>query len=101
MPLIIGACLALSSTAIVIEVLSSQGRLNTSAGRASFAILLAQDLAVVPLLLFISILGTGESGSVAGTLCWRWPTPPSRSASSSSSAACCCGRCSAWSPPPA
>ena len=64
--LILGACLALSSTAIVVEVLSSQGRLNTSAGRASFAILLAQDLAVAPLLLFISIFGAGEAGSVVG-----------------------------------
>ncbi len=67
-PLIVGACLALSSTAIVIEVLSRQGRLNTSAGRAAFAVLLAQDLAVAPLLLFISILGANESGSIAGTL---------------------------------
>ena len=80
-PLIVGACLALSSTAIVIDVLSRQGRLNTSAGRASFAILLAQDLAVAPLLLFISIFGAGDSGSVAGdSRCWRSPTPPSRSA---------------------
>ena len=67
-PLIVGACLALSSTAIVIDVLSRQGRLNTSAGRASFAILLAQDLAVAPLLLFISIFGAGDSVSVGGTL---------------------------------
>ena len=66
--LILGACLALSSTAIVVEVLSRQGRLNTHAGRASFATLLAQDLAVVPLLLFISIFGTGEAGSVVATL---------------------------------
>src|SRR5438093_1743379 len=66
--LILGACLALSSTAIVVEVLSRQGRLNTTAGRASFAILLAQDLAVAPLLLFISIFGAGESGSVAAAL---------------------------------
>ncbi|MBT1509708.1 cation:proton antiporter [Bradyrhizobium sp. SRL28] len=65
---IIGACLALSSTAIVVEMLSRQGRLNTSAGRASFATLLAQDLAVAPLLLFISIYGAGESGSVVATL---------------------------------
>ena len=34
-PLIVGACLALSSTAIVVDVLSRQRRLNTSAGRAS------------------------------------------------------------------
>jgi monovalent cation:H+ antiporter-2, CPA2 family len=66
--LILGACLALSSTAIVIEILSRQKRLNTSAGRASFAVLLAQDLAVAPLLLFISIFGAGDSGSVIATL---------------------------------
>ncbi|KRR01928.1 potassium transporter TrkA [Bradyrhizobium jicamae] len=66
--LILGVCLALSSTAIVVEILSRQKRLNTSAGRASFAVLLAQDLAVVPLLLFITIFGAGDSGSVIATL---------------------------------
>ena len=62
--IILGTGLALSSTAIVIEVLSSQRRLATAAGRASFAVLLAQDLAVVPILLFISILGSETGGSV-------------------------------------
>ncbi|MEH2532197.1 CPA2 family monovalent cation:H+ antiporter-2 [Bradyrhizobium sp. AZCC 1588] len=66
--LILGACLALSSTAIVVEILSRQRRLSTSAGRASFATLLAQDLAVAPLLLFISIFGASESGSIVATL---------------------------------
>ncbi len=60
---VLGACLALSSTAIVIEVLSNQRRLTTAAGRASFSVLLAQDLAVVPILLTISILGRGEGSS--------------------------------------
>ena len=53
---ILGACLALSSTAIGIELLSTQGRLHSGAGRASFAILLAQDIAVVPLLLLVAVL---------------------------------------------
>ena len=66
--LILGACLALSSTAIVLELLSRQRRLNTSAGRASFATLLAQDLAVAPILLFISISGISENGSVLTSL---------------------------------
>lgn len=66
--IIIGACLALSSTAIVIEVLSNQGRLATIAGRASFAVLLAQDLAVIPILLFVSILGAGASSSIMMSL---------------------------------
>jgi CPA2 family monovalent cation:H+ antiporter-2 len=61
--LIIGLSLALSSTAIVLEMLSRQGRLMTSTGRTCFAILLAQDLAVVPLLLLVSILGGRSSGS--------------------------------------
>jgi CPA2 family monovalent cation:H+ antiporter-2 len=63
---IIGACLALSSTAIVIEVLSNQRRLSTAAGRASFSILLAQDLAVIPILLFVSILASGGGSVLTG-----------------------------------
>src|SRR5262245_42257858 len=66
--IIIGTSLALSSTAIVLELLSNQARLNTTAGRASFSVLLAQDLAVIPLLLFISVIATGSSPSVAGGL---------------------------------
>ena len=62
--MILGASLSLSSTAIVLELLSTQGRLTTSAGRASFSILLAQDLAVVPILLFVSALGAKSGGSV-------------------------------------
>jgi CPA2 family monovalent cation:H+ antiporter-2 len=65
---ILGLCLALSSTAIVIDLLAGQDRLATTAGRASFAVLLAQDLAVVPILLFVSIVGTRTDGSVVTTL---------------------------------
>lgn len=65
---IIGACLALSSTAIVIGVLSNQRRLTTVSGRASFSVLLFQDLAVIPILLFISILGMRTGGSVVAGL---------------------------------
>lgn len=61
---ILGASLALSSTAIVLELLSAEGRLTTTAGRASFSVLLAQDLAVVPILVLISVLGAGSGGSV-------------------------------------
>ena len=62
--IIIGGCLALSSTAIVVEVLAGQKRLATATGRTSLAILLAQDLAVVPLLLFLFILSTRTGASV-------------------------------------
>jgi CPA2 family monovalent cation:H+ antiporter-2 len=61
---VIGACLALSSTAIVLELLSAQSRLSTTAGRTSFAVLLAQDMAVVPILLMVGILGASAGGSV-------------------------------------
>jgi CPA2 family monovalent cation:H+ antiporter-2 len=65
---IIGFSLALSSTAVVIEVLSRNGRLSTTTGRTSFAILLMQDLAVVPLLFLVSILGPEHEGSLIGGL---------------------------------
>jgi CPA2 family monovalent cation:H+ antiporter-2 len=63
---VIGSCLALSSTAIVIEVLSNQRRLSTTTGRTSFSVLLAQDIAVVPILLLVSILGNGANGTLLG-----------------------------------
>jgi len=65
---LIGLSLALSSTAIVIEVLSRKNRLNTTTGRTSFAILLLQDLAVVPLLFLVTILGPENQGSLLGGL---------------------------------
>jgi CPA2 family monovalent cation:H+ antiporter-2 len=66
--IILGASLSLSSTAIVLELLSSQERLTTTVGRASFAVLLAQDLAVIPILMFVSLLGAGPGGSVLASL---------------------------------
>lgn len=62
---IIGASLALSSTAIVVELLSQQRRFTTATGRVSFAILLLQDLAVMPLLFLVVILGEGQQGPLA------------------------------------
>jgi CPA2 family monovalent cation:H+ antiporter-2 len=62
---ILGMCLALSSTAIVLELLANQGRLATATGRASFSVLLAQDLAVILILVFISVCAAGNGASVA------------------------------------
>src|SRR5260370_17230316 len=45
------------------ELLSGQRRMMSTTGRTSFAILLAQDLAVVPLLFLISALGGLAEGS--------------------------------------
>jgi monovalent cation:H+ antiporter-2, CPA2 family len=66
--IMLGASLSLSSTAIVLEILSSQERLTTSVGRASFSVLLAQDLAVIPMLLFVSILVAQSGRSVYASL---------------------------------
>ncbi len=66
--LIVGMTLSLSSTAIVLEVLSNQGRLASTTGRASFSVLLAQDIAVIPVLMFISIMGANAGGSVLESL---------------------------------
>jgi len=57
---ILGAALSMSSTSIVIPVLAERKRLNSAAGRASFAVLLFQDLAVAPLLFMTAMLGRGE-----------------------------------------
>jgi monovalent cation:H+ antiporter-2, CPA2 family len=66
--IILGASLSLSSTAIVLELLSHQERLTSTVGRAGFSILLAQDLAVIPLLIFITLMGGETHGSVAESI---------------------------------
>lgn len=55
--IVLGACLALSSTAIVMQVLIEQRRVATVLGRSTFAVLLLQDLAVVPILFVVGVLG--------------------------------------------
>jgi monovalent cation:proton antiporter-2 (CPA2) family protein len=57
---IIGLGLALSSTAFGIQLLASKNQLSSQWGRAGFSILLVRDLAVVPLLALVPILGRGE-----------------------------------------
>ena len=66
--IILGAGLSLSSTAIVLETLSAQERLSTGVGRTSFAVLLAQDLTVIPILMFIAIVGSGQRESLFTSL---------------------------------
>jgi monovalent cation:H+ antiporter-2, CPA2 family len=66
--IILAASLSLSSTAIVLDLLSNQERLTSNVGRASFSVLLLQDLAVIPVLMFISLLAAGSGGSVLASL---------------------------------
>ncbi|GJD06139.1 K(+) efflux antiporter 3, chloroplastic [Galdieria sulphuraria] len=59
---VIGGGLALSSSAFVLQLLSERGEIGTRFGRASFGILLLQDIAVVPLLVVIPLLATKSGG---------------------------------------
>jgi len=62
--ILIGLALALSSTAIVIPVMAERRRLNAPAGRASFAVLLFQDLAVAPIIFAVAVLGAPDTGNI-------------------------------------
>jgi CPA2 family monovalent cation:H+ antiporter-2 len=54
--LAIGLTLSLSSTAIVLQTLSEKGLMKTAGGRSVFSVLLAQDIAVIPMLAFLPLL---------------------------------------------
>ena len=58
---IIGLGLSLSSTAFVLQLLAEKKQLNTVHGRAAFAILLFQDLAVIPVLALLPLLGVSDT----------------------------------------
>jgi CPA2 family monovalent cation:H+ antiporter-2 len=64
----IGAALALSSTAIVMPVLAERNRQQTDAGRAAFAVLLLQDLAVAPIIVTLDVIGRAREGFHPGLL---------------------------------
>jgi CPA2 family monovalent cation:H+ antiporter-2 len=59
---LIGATLALSSTAVVLQLLGERAHMAGATGRVALAILLVQDASVGPLLVFVSVAGTGNSG---------------------------------------
>ena len=54
--LAIGMALALSSTALVLQTLTEKGINRTTAGRSAFAVLLFQDIAVIPMLALFPLL---------------------------------------------
>jgi Kef-type K+ transport system membrane component KefB len=67
---VIGMALGLSSTAIIIQLLSDQKRLGTQAGRFSFAVLLMQDVAVIPMLLVVTALAAPTGTNITLNLAW-------------------------------
>ncbi|RJP64260.1 MAG: sodium:proton exchanger [Candidatus Abyssobacteria bacterium SURF_17] len=58
----LGAMIAPSSTACVLRMLADRAELESVHGRNSLGILLLQDIAVVPLVLLVTALGSGGSG---------------------------------------
>lgn len=64
MALIIGGGLALSSTAIVLQILQEKNSQSNQVGRVSLAILLQQDFTVVPLLVIVPLLASDGDGSI-------------------------------------
>jgi CPA2 family monovalent cation:H+ antiporter-2 len=62
--LVLGLVLSLSSTAVVMQLLSERQATGTPLGQAAFALLMLQDLAVVPILILIGALGKhGDGGT--------------------------------------
>lgn len=64
----VGAALALSSTAVVMPILTEHKRQHSLAGRATFSVLLFQDLAVAPILITLAILGRGAETELSPRL---------------------------------
>ncbi|MCF6765954.1 monovalent cation:proton antiporter-2 (CPA2) family protein [Thiotrichales bacterium 19S3-7] len=58
--LTIGLILSLSSTAIVLQILQEKGWLKTKAGQNSLAVLLSQDIAIIPIFAFLPLLALGD-----------------------------------------
>jgi monovalent cation:proton antiporter-2 (CPA2) family protein len=63
--LAVGLVAAMSSTAIVLQSLGEKGLLRTAGGQSAFAVLLFQDLAVIPILALFPLLATGRRGEGA------------------------------------
>ncbi len=61
---IVGVALAMSATAIALQLLDERGTLQTTHGQRTFAVLLFQDMSIVPILALVPLLapGAGEAG---------------------------------------
>lgn len=66
--LFLGGILALSSTIVALKILMGRDELQQRHGRIAVGLLIAQDLAVVPLVIFLPVLAHGDGVSVAGLL---------------------------------
>ncbi len=68
--IVLGGIMSMSSTAIVTKLLAEKMELTSRHGRASVGILLFQDVAVVPFLIVIPLLGMSSDNSIASELSW-------------------------------
>ena len=64
--LLSGLALALSSTAIGLQILKERGEMQTAQGQSAFGILLMQDIAAVPLLAIVPLLADNTAGATVG-----------------------------------
>jgi glutathione-regulated potassium-efflux system ancillary protein KefC len=65
---VVGLSLALSSTAIAVQTMKERNLLGSPLGQASFAILLFQDIAAIPLIGIVPLLSTTSTSSGGGLL---------------------------------
>lgn len=68
--LTVGLALAMSSTAFATQILGEKHEMATSHGRAAFGVLLFQDLAAIPTLAFVPLLGTATESAEHGRPAW-------------------------------
>jgi glutathione-regulated potassium-efflux system ancillary protein KefC/glutathione-regulated potassium-efflux system protein KefB len=68
--LVIGLALSMSSTALVLQLLAERGQLNSQYGRSAFSILLFQDIAVLPALALLPLLGGVAAARASGPGGW-------------------------------
>jgi len=59
MAVLMGFVVAMSSTAVAIKILQDAGELKTRGGRIAVGVLIAQDMAVVPMMLTVGVMGRG------------------------------------------
>jgi monovalent cation:H+ antiporter-2, CPA2 family len=66
--LVVGLALAMSSSAVIIQVLSERRKMTSPVGRTTFSVLVFQDLAVVPVLFGVAMLGAAATTGGAAAL---------------------------------
>jgi len=64
--IIVGVALAMTSTAFALPALAERNEMNSEHGRGVFAVLLFQDLSVIPILTLVTLLGAGAIAAATG-----------------------------------